>query len=126
MELEGYSRPTCDKLCASSNYVSIVVGVIHKLDRRQVLLTAPSISRDEIFFLSLEFGAKFQTEVPLFLKIPEFHYNTVWARWKEASVPTKPSSISPGVLIQYRLVTDRRRDGQTEGHMKTANIALTD
>ena len=58
MELEGYSRPTCDKLCASSNYVSIVVGVIHKVDRRRVLLTAPSISRDEIFFLSLEFGGK--------------------------------------------------------------------
>ena len=27
-------------------------------------------------FLRPEFGAKFQTEVPLFLKVPEFPYNT--------------------------------------------------
>ena len=28
-------------------------------------------------FLSPEFGAKFQREVPLFLKVPEFHYKGV-------------------------------------------------
>ena len=28
-------------------------------------------------FLSPEFGAKFQREVPLFLKVPKFPYNTV-------------------------------------------------
>jgi len=31
-ELEGYSRPTCDKLCAFSNYTLIVVGVVNELD----------------------------------------------------------------------------------------------
>jgi len=38
MALESYSRPTCDKLCASSNYASVVVGAIqaYKLDRRRV------------------------------------------------------------------------------------------
>ena len=37
-ELEGYSRPTCNKLLASS---STVVDVIHKLDRRRVSLITP-------------------------------------------------------------------------------------
>ena len=36
MELEG--RSTCNKLCASNNDASTVVGVIHKLDRRRVSL----------------------------------------------------------------------------------------
>ena len=48
--LEGYRRPTCNKLCASSNYASIVVGVIDKLDRRRVLLTTRSICCMAKFF----------------------------------------------------------------------------
>jgi len=55
-------------------------------------------------FLSLEFGAKFQSEVPLFLNIPEFPY-----RSKEALVP-KPSQTGSSVSIEHRLVTDRRTD----------------
>ena len=39
MQLEDYSRPTCNKLCASRSCALIVVGVIYKLDRRRVLLT---------------------------------------------------------------------------------------
>jgi len=31
MELEGYSRPTCDKLVHSATTRSTVVGEIHKL-----------------------------------------------------------------------------------------------
>jgi len=48
MELNGYNRPACNKLRVSSNYASIVVGVIHKLDRRRVLLTTRSTCRSEI------------------------------------------------------------------------------
>jgi len=32
VELEGYSRPTCNKLCASGRGEPTVVGMIHKLD----------------------------------------------------------------------------------------------
>jgi len=39
IELEGYSRPTCNKQCESGHRASTVIGVIHKLDRRRVLLT---------------------------------------------------------------------------------------
>jgi len=34
MELESYSRPTCNKLRASSHDTLPIIGVIHKLDRR--------------------------------------------------------------------------------------------
>ena len=74
MELEGYNRPTCNKLCASSNYASIVVGVIRKLLRRRVLSTTRSICRGEIF-PSPEFRANFQRELPLFSEVPKFAYN---------------------------------------------------
>jgi len=49
---------------------------------------------------------KFQTEVPVFMEVPKFPYNTVWDRRKEAFMPTTSSS-PPVVSIQYRLVTDR-------------------
>jgi len=39
IELEGYSRPTCNKQCESGHDASTVIGVIHKLDRRRDLLT---------------------------------------------------------------------------------------
>jgi len=63
-------------------------------------------------FLSLEFETNFQREVPSFLEISKFPYNTEWDKGKEASVP-KTSSIHPVVSIQYGLVMDRRRDGHT-------------
>jgi len=58
MELEGYSQPTCNKLCASATMRSTIVGVSfvdHTID-----LTWRN-------FLSPEFGAKLQREVPPFL-----------------------------------------------------------
>jgi len=76
-------------------------------------------------FLSLEFGANFQKEVPWFLEIPEFPYNTVFAKWKEVSVP-KVSSIRPVVSTEYRLVTDwqtvRQTDRQTDTHTHDDSI----
>jgi len=60
-------------------------------------------------FLSPEFRTKFQREVPLFLEITEFPFNTVSDGWKEAHVP-KISSIRSAVSIEHRLVTDRRTD----------------
>ena len=56
-------------------------------------------------FLSPEFGAKFQREVPLILKVHEFPYNTVS---NEAPVP-KTSPIRSSVSIELRLVTDTDR-----------------
>ena len=44
-----YSRPTCNKIRASGHNASTVTGVIHKLDRRRVLLTTRSTCRGEIF-----------------------------------------------------------------------------
>ena len=49
MELEGYSRPTCNKLCSSGHDSSIVVGVIYKLDRRRVSSTTRPTCRGIIF-----------------------------------------------------------------------------
>ena len=62
-------------------------------------------------FLSQEFGAKFQREVTLFLKVHEFPYNkSVYDRWKEAPMP-KTSPIRSAVLVELLLVTDRRIEG---------------
>jgi len=36
--VDGYSRPTCNKLCASGHDALVVMGVIRKLDRRRVSL----------------------------------------------------------------------------------------
>jgi len=49
MELEVYSRPTCDKLRAFSHDAFTAAGAIHKLDRRRVLSTIRSTCRGEIF-----------------------------------------------------------------------------
>jgi len=81
MELESYSRLTCNKLCASSNHVSTV--------KWSTSLTIDEFrwQQDQLLwrkFLSLEFEAKFQTEVPLFLELLEFPYNTVSHRSQEA------------------------------------------
>jgi len=54
-------------LCASGQDASTIIGVIHKLDRRQVLLKTPPTSRGEIFKI-LSLGAKFKREVPSFLR----------------------------------------------------------
>jgi len=75
MELEGYSRRTC-ALYVSGHDALDLTGVTHKLDRRRVLLTTP-IDLPWRNFLSLEFGANFQREVPLFFKLHEFPYITV-------------------------------------------------
>ena len=49
MELEGYSRPTCNKLVHPATMRSAIVGVIYRLYRRRVLLTTPSTCCGEIF-----------------------------------------------------------------------------
>ena len=70
-------------------------------------------------FLSPESWTKSQKDVPWFLEIPKFTYNTGWDKWKGASMP-RTSSVRPVVSIQYRLVTE----GRTDRHMTTAYIAL--
>jgi len=51
-------------------------------------------------------------EVPLFMEITEFPFNTVQDGWKEAHMPKPALSIRSAVLVELRLVTD----GQTQGH----------
>jgi len=63
-------------------------------------------------FLGSEFGLKFQEEVPLFLKAPEFPYNTMYDRSKEDSIP-KNSPVRSAVSIEHKLVTDRQTDTHT-------------
>jgi len=134
MELECYSQPTCNKLCASSGWMHRVYCTLvdcntltdsshDALDRRSCNPQArPSTSSvDHTInlpwrnFLSSEFKAKFPRKVPLFLVIPAFPYNTVYGRLKEAATP-KTSCIRLVVSIQYRLVTDRQTHGRTDRH----------
>ena len=72
-------------------------------------------------FPILDFMIKFQNDIPLFLEIPDFLYNTVYNRAKEASI-TKLSSIRPyfSIYMQYWFVagTDRHR------HRARADTAL--
>ena len=52
--------------------------------------------------------------MPLFLKTAEFPYNSV--RYVKENHHAKTSSIRPDVSIEHRLVTDRYRHRQTQGH----------
>ena len=104
MELESYSRLTCNKLCASSNHVSTV--------KWSTSLTIDEFrwQQDQLLwrkFLSLEFEAKFQTEVALFLELLEFPYNTVSHRSQEALKPI--SWICSAISTELRFVTGRHR-----------------
>jgi len=59
-------------------------------------------------YLSLEFGTKSQREVPQFLEIPKFPYNTVWNRWKEAKPPCqKPARFVQSFRDNTGLVSQR-------------------
>ena len=112
-----YSWSTCNK---EPRLVDCRIGVVNKLDRRRRpdLLTTRSTCRGEIETKSgvwdkvprstLIFG---DTQVP---------YNTVWDRWKEASM-TKISSIRPA----FRYNTGSwLTDGQTHNdNIYSARIA---
>jgi len=111
-ELASYCWPTCSKQPRRINHqaqtsVSFVDNMINLLWWN---------------FPSPVFGTKFQRKVSLFLEIPKLPYNTVWNRWKEASIP-KASSIYPIVSIQYRLVTRHTADKWTVT-MITANTTI--
>jgi len=62
--------------------------------------------------------SKVSEESALIFEEPEFPFNTVWDRWKEAPVP-KTSSIHSAFSIELRLVTDT--DRQTDRHRATAS-----
>ena len=86
------------------------------------LFRAKLITRfdDQYAVASPEFRTKFQREVPLFLDISEFPFNTVYDGWKEAHMP-KTRSIRSAVSIEHRLVTDGQTD--TDGHRPIASTA---
>jgi len=87
MELRGfYSRPTCIELYASSNDASTITAVLHKLDRRRVLMSIPCTCRGEMFSESSVWN-KISERTTIILEVPEFPYNTVQlcARYVEES-----------------------------------------
>ena len=71
MELEGYSRPTFNKLCASSHY-SLDRRTCNTQARPSTSFVDHTIDLSRRNFLSPEFVAKFQRKVSLFLEVPEF------------------------------------------------------
>jgi len=86
-----YSRPTCNK---EPRLVDCRISVVNKLDRRRRpdLLTTRSTCRGE-----METKSGVWDKVPrstLIFGDTQVPYNTVWDRWKEASM-TKISSIRP-------------------------------
>jgi len=87
-------------------------------DRRQLITLSVHLSLQhlrrstyscEIF--ELEFGTKFQRELPLIFQILELLSNTVY---KSRACMPKTSSIRSAVSIQYWHVTDRQTHGQTD------------
>jgi len=99
----------------------IVVHVIHRLDRRRVLLTTPSTCRGEIFW-SQSLWQSSMGKYPNFWQIPKFPYNTVWDRWKEASTPTPARFVHSfrynTVLWRTAGHRNRRTDRQTHDDSK--------
>jgi len=71
MKLEGYSRPTCNKLCASS-HVAFDRHRCNPQARPSMRFVDHTIDLPRWNFLSLDFWEKFQSEVPLFLEAPKF------------------------------------------------------
>jgi len=117
MELEGYSRPTCNRQCASSNDALTIVGVVNKLDRRRVLLTTRSFCPGKRF-QSPEFVAKFLifTGTQISLQHSVGHV--------EGSSDAKTSSIRPDKTPDlWRRDTERDRHSgmayYTVGHTVT-------
>ena len=58
----------------------------------------------------------------MFLNVAEFSYNTVWDRWKNASMPRNVSINYLLITIQYRVVTDGQTATTDTGY--GASIAL--
>ena len=86
---------------------STVAGVIHTLDRRRLLLTTDLPWRN---FLSPEFGAKFQTEVPLFLGYPNFLKTRFKIGQRELPCQNLVLSLQSFRYNTGLLRTDRRTD----------------
>ena len=87
MELEHYGRPTYNKQCAFSHDAStVVVCMVSKLDRRQVLLWSARSTSVTKFLESETWQSSRKKYHYLFSEIPEFPYNTVYGRWRRASV----------------------------------------
>ena len=77
---------------------------------RAKLITRSTIDMPWRNFLSPEFGAKFQREVPLFLKAP-INFLTIECRTGRRKLPcNKTSAICPSISIENRPVTDRQTD----------------
>jgi len=108
-----HSRPACNKLCVFSH---------DALDRhRHNPQDRPSRSFVDAVDLpwrnissAQSLGVSLRWQVPLFLEIPEFLYNSLG--YAKGSCRAKTSSIRSVVSIQHWLVTD--------GHTTTAYTAL--
>ena len=118
MKLEDYSWSTCSKQP-------------RRVDRcRSRQLVRPSTSFVDTAidltwrnFLRPEFGTMFQpqgSEVPLFLYIPEFIYNTLCDRWKETSIQLDSSGRFDTIPA-----CDIRTDGRQWRHFSQTLGGLT-
>jgi len=95
VELEGCSRPVYSKLAHSATTRSTVVRVIHKLDRRRVLLTTPSTFCRGEFFLSRVWGKVPEgSTLSLFLEVPDFVYNNAVWDLRQRKLPRQRPALS--------------------------------
>ena len=134
MELRGfYSRPTCIELCASSNDASTITAVLHKLDRRRVLLSIPCTCRGEMFSESSVWN-KISERTTIILEVPEFPYNTV--QWKKARscqlvstelrvVKTQTRTDGDGIYCYRASIASRRAVTRVGTGMGVVSLAST-
>ena len=123
IDLESYSRPTCNKLRATSHDASTVLGVINKLDRRRVLLTTRSTCRGEIFKVQ-SLGQNSGGKYPNFWRYPRFLVTQcrIDGRKPPCQMPARfVQSFRYNIGLRW---TNRRTDKQTDDDSKCrANIA---
>jgi len=112
VELQVYSRPTCNKLYVSNNDASTVVWC------------DPPARPSTSFVDNAIAWPNFQCDgdVPLFLEVglPEFSYYTVWVMM--SPVP-KTISIRSSVSIELQLLTDGHRHRRAQSHGIYALVA---
>ena len=125
MELQGYSWSTCSK---QPRFVDCRTACRQQARPSTTTTTTTSFVDNAIDlprqnFLCPEFGTKCQREVPLFLKIPKYSYNTVWDSGR------KPPCQNPTRFVQsFRYntglwQTDRRTDRRRQQILRYHSVA---
>ena len=119
MLLEGYSRQTCNKLCASS-HDALDFRRCNPQARPSTSFVDHTIDLPWRSFLSPELEAKFQTEVPLFLEVPNFLITQF--RIDPPKLPRKKQLYTTS-RFDTKPACDGQTDGRTDRHTTTAYTA---